>query len=511
MGHLSSHHSDGVHAAWKLLALGLFWPLTSAAQNTDVCRGFSAPTSLPFTQVLSVQPQVANMGQKRTEFCEIKVAISPVAGSRTVAIYRLPNQWNGKFLGIGGGGFAGNLSLAAAQPGLARGYAVMQNDMGHPSENGLDPSFAVLPNGQANTQGIIDFGHRATHLSTTLGQQLVKTFYQQPLQKSYWQGCSTGGRQGLAEIQRYPQDYDGVIAGAPVYTPLVYSNAILRVQAFHARPESNLIPAHVPLIQKALLAACDAQDGVEDGILTDPRACTWNPAQLQCKGAAGPDCLTEAQVRTVQRVYDGVKTKDGRWAAMPLMRGGEADWVVRMIGTPEVPRGRNSVLGAPFVSHLVKANPAYDIMSFDADRDLDEINSGLAGEHVHQQNADISKFLGRGGKLLLWHGFNDPGPSPLSTIAYLQAVQEKVPAHANSVKLFLAPGVLHCGGGPGPDQFDTLSAIENWVELGQAPTSLLATKANEKISRPLCAYPQVARYRGQGDPLEAQNFQCVSP
>ena len=266
-----------------------------------------------------------------------------------------------------------------------------------------------------------------------------------------------------------------------------------------------------PLIQKALLAACDAKDGVADGILTDPRACTWNPAQLQCTGAAGPDCLTQAQVRTVQRVYDGVKTKDGRWAAMALMRGGEADWVVRMIGTPEVPRGRNSVLGAPFVSHIVKANPAYDIMTYDPDRDLDEISTGIAGEHVHQPNADISNFLGRGGKLLLWHGFNDPGPSPLSTIDYLQAVQSKVPAHAESVRLFLAPGVLHCSGGPGPDQFDTLSAIENWVENGIAPTSMLATKANEKISRPLCAYPQVARYLGQGDTHEAKNFQCSNP
>ena len=511
MGCLSFRKPSAAHAWCRLLALGLLWPLTTLAQNADVCRGFDAKRSLPFAQVLSVHPQVSDATKNLTDYCEIKVAISPVPGSRTVAIYRLPAKWNGKFLGIGGGGFAGNLSLAAAQPGLGRGYAVMQNDMGHPSENGLDPSFAVLPSGKANTEGIIDFGHRSTHLSTTVGQQLVKAFYQQPLQRSYWQGCSTGGRQGLAEIQRYPQDYDGVIAGAPVYTPLVYSNAILRVQAFHAKPESNLIPAHVPLIQKALLAACDTKDGVADGILTDPRACTWNPAQLQCTGAAGPDCLTQAQVRTVQRVYDGVKTKDGRWAAMPLMRGGEADWVVRMIGTPEVPRGRNSVLGAPFVSHIVKANPAYDIMTYDPDRDLDEISTGIAGEHVHQPNADISNFLGRGGKLLLWHGFNDPGPSPLSTIDYLQAVQNKVPAHADSVKLFLAPGVLHCSGGPGPDQFDTLSAIENWVENGKAPTSMLATKTNEKMSRPLCAYPQVARYLGQGDTHEAKNFQCSNP
>jgi len=197
------------------------------------------------------------------------------------------------------------------------------------------------------------------------------------------------------------------------------------VQAFHAKPESNLLPAHVPLIQKAVLAACDMKDGVADGILTDPRACTWDPGELGCKGAASADCLTPAQVETVRRAYAGVKTKDGRYAAMPLMRGGESDWVARMIGTPQAPRGVNAVLGAPFVSNIVMANPSYDIMTFDPERDMAALNRGLAAEQVHQQNPDIAAFVSRGGKLLLWHGFNDPGPSPLSTIEYFDAVNAK--------------------------------------------------------------------------------------
>jgi feruloyl esterase len=476
----------------------------------DVCGSVAAVASLPGTTIVSAKAVPANAQDRVPAFCEVHATISPVAGSRIGAIYRLPANWNGKVLGIGGGGFAGNLTIAAAANGLSRGYAVIQNDMGHASSESRDPSFAVKSPGQPNIEGIIDFGHRATHVATDVGKALVAKHYGRPVQRAYFQGCSTGGRQGLAEVQRYPNDYDGVIAGAPVYTPLVYSNAILRVQAFHAKPESNLLPAHVPLIQKSVLAACDAKDGLADGILTDPRACTWDPGELACSGAASESCLTPPQVETVRRVYSGVKTRDGQFAAMPLMRGGESDWVARMIGTPQQPRGVNSVLGAPFMSYIVKNDPAYDIMSFDPERDMAAISSGLAA-HVHQQNPDISAFVGRGGKLLLWHGFNDPGPSPLSTIEYFDAVREKVPAARDSVRLFLAPGVLHCGGGAGPDRFDALTAMEQWVEHGTPPASMIATKASQPLSRPLCPYPQLARYKGAADPNDAASFTCAVP
>jgi feruloyl esterase len=250
------------------------------------------------------------------------------------------------------------------------------------------------------------------------------------------------------------------------------------------------------------------KDGVADGILTDPRACTWDPGVLACKGSASAECLTAAQVETVRRAYDGVKTKDGRYAAMPLMRGGESDWVSRMIGTPQTPRGLNAVLGAPFASYVIMTDPAYDIMTFNPERDMARLNSGLAAEHVHQQNADISPYIKRGGKLLLWHGFNDPGPSPLSTIEYFDAVKATVPAAADSVRLFLLPGVLHCGGGAGPDRFDALAALENWVEKGTPPASMLATKANSPVSRPLCPYPQLPRYKGSGDSNDVSNYVC---
>ena len=486
--------------------------LAPAADAEDVCGRLAAQASLGDAKIVSATPIAADASKHLPPFCEVRVTISPTPGSKIGAVYRLPENWNGKVLGIGGGGFAGNLRVESAADGLARGYAVPENDLGHASASALDPSFAIGADGKPNVDGIVDFGHRATHLATTTAKEIVAARYGRAPEHAYWQGCSTGGRQGLAEVQRYPDDYDGVIAGAPVYTPLTYSNAMLRVQAFHSKPESNLLPAHAALIHDAVLAACDAQDGIKDGILNDPRTCAWDPGELACKaGESGERCLTPAQVETVRRVYAGVKTKDGKAAAMPLMRGGESDWVARMIGTPEQPNGLNAVLGAPFVSYIVKADPKYDLFKFDPERDMAALDGGIAAAHVHQQNPDIAAFVARGGKLLLWHGFNDPGPSPLSTIAYFAAVNGKVPAAKDSMRLFLAPGVLHCGGGAGPDRIDTLTALERWVEHGTAPERVVATKANSPLTRPLCAYPKLAKYKGSGDTNDPTSFDCAPP
>jgi feruloyl esterase len=476
----------------------------------DVCGPLVSNPRFPNTTIVSAGAIGADAEQRLPAFCEVHATIAPVEGSRIGAVYRLPENWNGKVLGIGGGGFAGNVDIDSAALGLSRGYAVIQNDLGHPSAKALDPSFAIDANGNPNREAIVDFGHRATHLATLIGKDVATRLYGRAPEHAYWQGCSTGGRQGLAEVQRYPDDYDGVIAGAPVYTPLVYSNAMLRVQAFHAQPGSNLLPAQVPLIRQAVLAACDLDDGVADGILTDPRTCAWDPSELQCASAAAANCLTPAQVATVRRVYSGVATRNGRFAALPLMRGGESDWVTRMIGNPSMPLGLNALLGAPFMSYIVKVDSSYDILSFDPERDMAALDGGIAAAHVHQQNADISPFVSRGGKLLLWHGFNDPGPSPLSSIEYFENVLRRVPAAQDSVRLFLAPGVLHCRGGAGPDQFDALTALEQWVEHGVAPATLIATKANEPLSRPLCPYPALPRYQGAGDPNDAANFECAA-
>jgi feruloyl esterase len=483
---------------------------SGAAVAQDAC-GPLAQLDLERTTIVSAANVAADPASRVPAYCEVGASITPVAGSKIGAVYRLPANWNGKVLGIGGGGFAGNVRAEAAADGLARGYGVIQNDLGHASASALDPSFAFDESGRRNVEGIVDFGHRATHLATVIGKQVTERFYGRAPERAYWQGCSTGGRQGLAEVQRYPGDYDGVIAGAPVYTPVTYSNAMLRVQMFHARPESNLHPDHVPLIRDAVLAACDAEDGVADGILTDPRTCAWDPAALQCGAPSSTPaaaCLSPAQVETVRRAYSGVRLRDGRFAAMPLMRGGESDWVARMIGTPNQPRGLNALLGAPFMAAIAVGDRDYDFMTFAPERDFRVLDGGIAAAEVHQQNPDIAPFVQRGGKLLLWHGFNDPGPSPLATIEYYRAALEAVPAARDSIRLFLAPGVLHCGGGSGPDRFDARTALESWVERGVTPTSLLATKQGSPVSRPLCPYPALPRYKGTGDPNDAANFEC---
>jgi feruloyl esterase len=488
--------------------------LTGLASGAAVAQDACAPLrelELESTTIVSAATVAGGGAARAPDHCEVHAAISPVAGSKIGAVYRLPASWNGKVLGLGGGGFAGNVRAEAAADGLARGYAVIQNDLGHPSASALDASFAFDASGKRNVEGIVDFGHRATHLATVIGKEVAERFYGRAPERAYWQGCSTGGRQGLAEVQRYPGDYDGVIAGAPVYTPVTYSNAMLRVQMFHARPESNLKSEHVPLIREAVLAACDANDGVADGILTDPRTCHWDPAELQCatSSAASEACLSPAQVETVRAAYSGVRMRDGRFAAMPLMRGGESDWVARMIGTPQQPRGVNALLGAPFMAYIAVGDATYDFMTFEPERDFRALDGGIAAAEVHQQNPNIAPFVDRGGKLLLWHGFNDPGPSPLSTIDYYEAVLEAVPAARESVRLFLAPGVLHCAGGAGPDRFDALTALENWVERGIPPASLLATKQGSPLERPLCPYPALPRYNGTGDPNAASSFECA--
>lgn len=490
------------------------------AGDFPTCDGLTTENLIPQTRVRSAKSMPANPAAGLPAYCEVEALIQPNRNSSIGAVYRLPENWNGKFYGVGGGGFAGNVTLPGVSVALARGYATGSTDMGHASANGLDPSFALEAPGKLNEDAITDFGHRATHAMTKTGKELVSELYGRLPEKSYFEGCSTGGRQGLAEMQRYPDDYDGVIAGAPVYNALVYANALFRVQAFHAKAGSNLLPGHTDLVGKAVMAACDAKDGVADGILNDPRQCQWDPAELVCTpGAqAGPQCLTEQQAETVRKVYAGLKSADGKWLAMPLMPGGESDWVERSIGTKDLPRGRNAALGAPFVSHLVKADPKYDLMSFDPAKGVAEIEASFAGGEVIQQNADLSRFFKRGGKLILWHGFNDPGPSALSTIAYLEKVAEttgagaspaeKLAQTAGQARLFLAPGVLHCRGGAGPDRFDMLSALEAWAEKGAAPERIIATKAESKISRPLCPYPQSARYQGAGDTNDHASFEC---
>jgi len=464
------------------------------------CAALAKPGLFDQTTVSSAVAVAGDADKGLPAYCEVTAVISPTPGSKIGVVYRLPAAWNGKVLGLGGGGWAGDVKLIAAIEGLQRGYATLQTDAGH------DPANLWNSTWSADPDMATDFAFRGVHLMTVVGKQVAVKYYGQAQSKAYFQGCSTGGRQGLMEVQRFPDDYDGVIAAAPVYNLTVQTTAVLRDNIL-TQPGGRLTTAALSLVNKAVLKACDAKDGLEDGIVADPRACDWDPAEIQCKdGQSGDDCLSKGQAATLQAVYTGVQNFDGRVAAWPLSRGGELGWSVFLPtgeAKTDVSGGGMSGLRA-----TIFGDPNYDLSKFDQDADLASVMTSPFGRAYNADNPAISAFTGHGGKLLMWHGWYDPGPSPLATIRYYSQVKGTVADAGSSVRLFVAPGVSHCGGGPGPDKIDILAALDAWVSTGQAPDSVIAAKPKAGISRPLCAYPMKAVYKGSGDPNDAGSFAC---
>jgi feruloyl esterase len=491
----------------------------NAASAADpACAGLATAGLVPYTVVSTARMVAADAAQGLPGYCEVTAMLHPVPGSNIGVVYRLPDNWNGKMLGIGGGGNAGNVTLAGAAQGLTKGFAVIETDTGHPSAVSTDASFMFTSPGKTNRVALEDFGFRAIHEMTVVGKSVIGHYYSKLPAKAYFQGCSTGGRQGFTEVQRYPDDYDGVISGAPVYDLRVQTSALFRTQFFHKDPASMLSPPQVTMVNNAALAACDLDDGVKDGIIGDPTTCKWDPGQLACKGGepAG-GCLTERQVQAVRRSYSGISTPDGRVAAWPLPRGGELQWTLRSIGgTPDNTLGTNFPLGIVYLLDVLYADPNRAWDSITPDQALQAVAQNDNTPLVTASNPDASAFLKHGGKWIMWHGVYDPGPSPLSTLAYyhamLAASAKKLGVSEASlnedVRVFLATGVYHCGGGPGPDKFDMLSAIDDWVVNNKPPVRIIATKTGSPISRPLCVYPAAAHYTGTGDIDRAENYVC---
>jgi feruloyl esterase len=511
-------------------------PVARPAVENGVACGDLMYQSFFQTTISSATMAPADAISGRPEHCLVVAAITPVPGSRIGVVYRLPiaARWNGKLLGIGGGGWAGDVTIGSATLGLTRGYATLQTDTGHVSPNPLDLSWSLLGPGQLNWEGVVDFGHRAIHLMTTIGKEVARAYYGRLHDFAYFQGCSTGGRQGFQEVQRYPDDYNGVISGAPVYNIGVFMSAIWRTQIFHAEPGGNLLPAHVPLLANAVVAKCDGRgrvDGLADGIITNPLRCNFDPGSLQCADpldGSNPSCLSSKQVETVRRMYEGRRTPGGDVIAEGITYGSEPDWGLRSVGIPAFPLGLNAVLGAPFFAYLVKLNPDFSLFNVNVDTDLGEAKAALATGQIEATNPDTMPFVLKGGKWIIWHGFDDPGPSPKQTAKYYEAVVGAVGAglgHRGDegrgnllravqehIRYFLAPGVFHCGGGPGPDVVNPnlLTALEQWVERDVAPERIIATKSNSALARPMCPYPQLARYAGRGDTNDPDNFACFN-
>lgn len=440
-------------------------------------------------------------------FCEASAILRPVAGSNIGVVYRLPENWNGRVLGIGGGAWLGNTTLQAATAGLRRGYATMQTNGGHTSTQPWGNEWTSNPV-QAE-----DFSHRAIHEMTRAGKQVAAAYYGRPHQHAVYSGCSTGGRMGLMEAQRYPADYDSIIVGAPVYTLQVQTSAVLRNQVFaSSRGAAGFSPEQLAMVERAALARCDGNDGLVDGIINDPASCNFDPRELMCSPERREGCLSPQQVRALDTLYTGIRASDGSWMMHPMRKGGESAWGAfnRADGAGQNadPTRGGGLMG---LQPVIFGTRAVDWNAF-GDADYLAVRNSPFAAMYEAKNPDLSAFFARGGRLMLWHGENDAGPSPVLSEDYVRAVLERNPRSATSRQFayYTLPGVGHCAGGPGADQVDYLAAMEDWIERGSPPERLIGTKTDGSLTRPHCAWPTVARYRGSGDANDPASWTCVA-
>jgi len=444
-------------------------------------------------------------------FCRVAAAIHPTPDSDIQFEAWMPLEgWNGRFQGVGNGGLAGSISYPAMAAALRAGYATASTDTGHAQEPGGDARWAL-----GHPEKIRDFGYRAVHEMTVKAKAILAAFYGSDPRHSYWNGCSEGGNQALSEAQRYPSDYDGILAGAPAnYTTHLQAGGNWIAQAIHSDPASFIPASKLPAIARAVMAACDAADGVTDGLLEDPRACRFDPAVLACKDADAPDCLAPPQIQGLKKVYDGARNpRTGEQVFPGYMRGGELGWGSWIVGTDVPPRNAQHGIQAPFFRNFVFDDPNWDWKTFDFDKGVALADRKVGGD-VNQINPDLKKFQDHGGKLIQYHGWSDPAISPLNTVNYFASVQTKMGNTQDFYRLFMMPGVGHCSGGSGPSDFDRMAVITDWVENGKAPEQIVAshtTGGKVDRTRPLCAWPKIAKYKGSGSTDEAASFTCVLP
>jgi len=473
-------------------------PQTTVTMAVSVAPGAFRPPA-GFTQ--SLQPGDVQY-HDIPAFCRVAATMRPSSDSEIKIEVWLPapSAWNGKFMAVGNGGQAGEIYYHKMGLPLSLGYAVASTDTGHEGK-GTDGSYAL-----GHPEKVIDFGYRAVHEMVEKSRAVINEYYSRAAKLSYWNGCSTGGRQGLQDIQRYPNDFDGAITGAPALNPRTAAQIVWTAQAVH-KDEASLIPASkFPVIQKAVLEACDAKDGVKDGLLEDPTRCKFDPKVIQWQGVDAADCLTAAQEETARKIYTPpVNPRTGERIAPAFEPGSEKGWTYA--ASPQPPQ-----LTLTGLQNRVFKDPKWDYRTFNFDSDvaLLERESGA----VDARNPNLQAFFGHGGKLIQYHGWNDNLIPPLNSVNYYNSVADTLGGAAKvsgSYRLFMVPGMAHCRGGDGTDRFDAIRALEQWVEQGKAPDSITAARyAGDKVerTRPLCPYPQVAVYKGSGSTDDAANFSC---
>jgi tannase/feruloyl esterase len=463
-------------------------------------------------------------------FCRVTVQAAPSADSDIAIEVWLPQGgWNGRFRGQGNGGFAGEIAFGGLAAAVRQGYATAATNTGH-SGQATDARWAL-----GHPEKVVDFGYRGIHVMTEVGKAAAEAFYGRKPQRSYFASCSNGGRQALMEAQRFPGDYDGIVAGAPAnaWTRLL-TKSLADAQATTLDPASYIPSAKLPAIAKAVNGACDARDGVADGVVGDPPRCAFDPASLLCTSAESDACLTAPQVAALRALYAGARdSKGGRIfpGYVPGAEEGRGGWGPWITG----PAPGRSLLFAFAVGYF--SNIVYEKADWDYRSAKLELAFAAAEEKtaraLNATDPDLSAFRARGGKLIVYHGWNDPAISAVSAVEYHDSVVARMGRAETDafVRLYMVPGMQHCNDGPGPNSFgqggldpaddpgrNVIAAVEQWVEKGTAPTAIVATKYSEgegprrvEATRPLCPQPQVAKYNGKGDPKDAASFTCAGP
>lgn len=434
-------------------------------------------------------------------FCRVALKIAPSSDSDIKSEIWLPlSGWNGKFLQVGNGAWGGSIEYRALGDALRRGYAAASTDTGH---TGADASFAV-----GHPEKLIDFGYRSVHETAMKGKATVATLYGVRPRLSYFNGCSGGGRMSFMEAQRFPDDFDGIIAGAPGYNRTdVAFQTLGMAQATHVSPESFIPSSKYSALHQAALDKCDALDGLKDGLIADPTKCQFDPAVIECKGGDGPGCLTKPQVVAARRIYAPViDPKTGAQISSGLEPGSELQWG-GVAGNDPHPMYND------LLRFVVMKDPNWNFRTLDVSRQLELARKADNGV-LSATSTQLSPFVRHGGKLLIYHGWEDQNIPPRESVNYYNSLVKTIGKENidDAIRLFMVPGMGHCGGGDGPNEFDMLAALEHWREDGKAPAEILASQVRAgqmSRTRPLCPYPQVAMYRGAGDVDRAESFVCA--
>lgn len=507
-------------------------PVSTARVESEQCAALLKATLPTATTITSAtytdQATMIGTTNVTVPFCRVVGLATPTSDSKVGFEVWMPplSTWNGKFQGVGSGSSAGSIATPAMLVALMDGYAAMATDNGHVTD-------ATRPNGAAeqtwalgHPEKMIDFAYRGLHVATVAGKSVTQSFYSKPASKSYFVGCSQGGHHALMEASRYSDDYDGIVAGAPAWQ---WANLMV-AEIWNSMPAlkdpTAITAPKMTLLNNAVIAACDALDGVTDGVIDDPRKCTYDPAALQCTGADSATCLTSVQVAAAKQIYGGTKYANGTPIFPPYTRGSELGWTALYTGA--TPGGS----GWDFFRYSAFQTPTFNNSTFNFDSDTDRaMNTLVAGEplsSVYNATANLTPFQTRGGKLIIYHGWADQQISPSSSLDYYQRVVSSVgqPVTDSFLKMFMMPGIGHCSGGPGVAKIggstgaaasadadhDVVRALDRWVTQGIAPASLIGTRLESPTTtartRPLCAYPKVAKYKGSGSIDDAANFSC---